>query len=181
MGDAIIVLGHTNNEDGTLSVNARSRLDCAIALLHKGAAKEIVLSGGRGNHFNTSEKPHAFWMRKYLESRAIPQKIITREEWSRWTIENASLCLEIAKERGWKDVIIVTSSWHGPRAKMIFWLLWPSNIRREFALSKDPAIPRPKIILTLWEAKGFVRDFFIILLYKLTGRGLRTRAAQFGD
>lgn len=170
MIDAIIVLGHCNDDKGNLSSSTINRLNHAIKVHN--LAKYIVLSAGFGQHFNTSSKPHSFWMEKYLLKKGILKKQIMQEKHARWTIENASLCLDLALKNRWKSVLIVTSSWHVPRTIVNFALLWPREIKRTYYGTKDQVLPRPKLNLFLWETKGIIRDASKIIWFKITGKGL---------
>ncbi len=181
MIDAIIVLGHTNDAKGNISVSARNRLNSAIDLFHQKKAKYVVVSAGTWPHFNASPKPHSFWMKKYLMEKGIQKKKVIEEKHARWTIENASLCLEIAQQNNWKKLIVVTSSWHMLRTRIIFGLFFPQSISCTYKRSYDAVLPKPKFSLYMWEIKGILRDVWKIVWFKITRKGFRAHAQEFRE
>jgi uncharacterized SAM-binding protein YcdF (DUF218 family) len=121
MKGIIIVLGAPNDEKGELSTIARERCERAIKEYRRHPGYKFLLTGGYGNHFNTTEKPHAYYAKHYLISRQIPEQDILPEfVESSNTLEDARLSYPVVKRYGVKHVIVVTSDFHLDRAKYIF-------------------------------------------------------------
>ena len=70
----ILVLGSPNEPDGTLSQMAQGRIEICQKLYKSGACK-IVLTGGFGPHFNTTDKPHAHYLKQNLLNENICENL----------------------------------------------------------------------------------------------------------
>lgn len=118
----ILVLGSPNSDSGELYLPARERCDLAISLYHRSSTSnhKILLTGGFGRHFNTTSRPHAFYLQEYLLSRGIPEKDILGFVSSSNTLEDASLSKEIVLKYGVQHVRVITSDYHSERAKTVF-------------------------------------------------------------
>jgi uncharacterized SAM-binding protein YcdF (DUF218 family) len=121
----IVVLGSPNTDQGQLYSIAKER--CALALteyaLHPGY--KVLLTGGYGSHFNTTDQPHAAYLKRYLTSRGIPEDQFVEYAESSNTLEDASLSKPIALKYGARQLLVITSEYHLDRARYIF--------EREFA------------------------------------------------
>jgi len=122
--DVGIVLGGfsgLNKRNNEIAFNGASdRLFQAIALYKKGTVKQILLSSGSANLINKEVK-EADLALKYLKLIGIPDSAILIENQSRNTLENARYSLaQIAKRNPQAKVLVITSAWHIPRAKLIF-------------------------------------------------------------
>ena len=89
---------------------ASDRAVMAARLYHAGKAPLIVPSGTGALQ---AEKP-------LLEAMKVPSKAIFCDSVSRDTAENAQKTVEILRVRKCRTVLLVTSSWHLPRAIMLF-------------------------------------------------------------
>ncbi len=122
--DIGIVLGGfsgLNKRNNEIAFNwAGDRLFQAIALYKKGQIKQILLSSGSANLINQQVK-EADLAIQYLKLIGIPDSAILIENQSRNTIENARYSLAlIAKSNPKAKILVITSAWHIPRAKLIF-------------------------------------------------------------
>ena len=122
--DVGIVLGGfsgLNKRNNEIAFNwAGDRLFQAIALYKKGQIKQILLSSGSANLVDRKIK-EADLAIKYLKLIGIPDSAILIENQSRNTVENARYSLAlIAKSTPKAKVLVITSAWHIPRAKLIF-------------------------------------------------------------
>ncbi|MDQ0637862.1 uncharacterized SAM-binding protein YcdF (DUF218 family) [Pedobacter sp. W3I1] len=122
--DIGIVLGGfsgLNKRNNEIAFNwAGDRLFQTIALYKKGQIKQILLSSGNANLIDRQVK-EADLAFKYLKLIGIPDSAVLIENHSRNTIENArnSLAL-ITKINPTAKILVITSAWHIPRAKLIF-------------------------------------------------------------
>jgi uncharacterized SAM-binding protein YcdF (DUF218 family) len=160
--DVGIVLGGfsgLNKRNNEIAFNwAGDRLFQAIALYKKGQIKQILLSSGNANLISHEIK-EADLAAKYLKLIGIPDSAILIENQSRNTIENASNSLAlIAKNHPEAKILVISSAWHIPRAKLIFDKqtrqkieYYPTNFSEnsEFQLS-DFIIPNTSA-LGVWE------------------------------
>ena len=111
---AIIVLGAQVNPDGQPSKQLELRLTEALKRYNE-KNLPIVVSGAQGADEPATE---AFVMKAWLESRNVPSQDILIEEHSFNTKQNIQNAMKLLPE-GTKDVLIITSDYHLPRAMQI--------------------------------------------------------------
>ncbi len=116
----IIILGSPNSETGELYQPAKERCELALSEYNKLGNYKILCTGGYGNHFNTSSKPHAFYLKNYLIKRGIPENSFVEFAESKNTITDATLSKEIVLKYGVKDIRVITSDYHLNRALFLF-------------------------------------------------------------
>lgn len=121
-GDAIVLLCGGSG-DLPIDISASAALypatmqrTYAVARLQKKAGLPVIVSGGAPY----SDMPESVAAARYLAELGIPADKIITEEASRDTFENAAYTLKICREKGYKRVILVTSSYHMPRAVYLF-------------------------------------------------------------
>lgn len=128
MESVVIILGAANDADGALTSSALARLDRGIREYVRRPGSLIMPTGGYGDHFNTTAKPHAAYAREYLLARGIPPDRILPCVESSNTVEDAFLSAkalagsaagETAGETA-GAIVIVTSDYHVPRAEFLF-------------------------------------------------------------
>lgn len=88
----------------------------AVARLQKKVKLPVIVSGGAPY----SDTPESVAAARYLAELGVPKDKIITEEASRDTLENASYTLKICREKGYKRIILVTSSYHMPRSVYLF-------------------------------------------------------------
>ena len=115
----LLVLGSPNSPEGQLSEMALSRLEacCQLYSLEKAP---IVLTGGFGAHFNTSDQPHAYYLRQYLLAHGIPPEAILGLVESANTVQDSTLSKWILDQYKPQEVVVITSDYHVPRAQVVF-------------------------------------------------------------
>lgn len=111
--DAMIVLGAQVNPDGTPSVQLEWRLTKALEV-YQTKRTPIVVTGAQGADEPRTE---ASVMREWLITRGVPPEDIRMDESSMNTRENIANAMQYMP--GVKDVLIVTSDYHLPRAMQI--------------------------------------------------------------
>jgi DUF218 domain len=120
--DAIVVLGSTVNEDGSLPLHARQRAVRAAMLHAAGIAPRIIFTG-RCN-LTAPEPPaisEAAAMAAYAESLGAPREAILLEEDARDTIGNAYFVVRrFLEPNAWSSIRVVTSDFHVPRTTWVF-------------------------------------------------------------
>lgn len=111
-----IVLGAKVMADGSPSPALARRVAHAVALAQGGRVAHLLMSGGAVNH----PTPEAQVMRDLAMAAGIDADRIIVEESSRNTIGNARYCAPIIAAYGWTRLLLVTDSFHLPRARLIF-------------------------------------------------------------
>ena len=120
--DAIVVLGSTVNEDGSLPLHARQRAVRAAMLYAAGVAPRVIFSGLCNL---TAPEPtpvsEAAAMAAYAESLGTPRGAVLLEEEARDTIGNAYfVARRFLEPNGWSSIRVVTSDFHVPRTTWVF-------------------------------------------------------------
>jgi uncharacterized SAM-binding protein YcdF (DUF218 family) len=132
----IIILGSPNSEEGELYYVAKQRCEKGIQEYLNHPSWKIVLTGGIGEHFNTSAQAHAVYLQKYLIGRGIAPEVILDSVMSTNTHEDASLSKPIIVKHNVEDILVVSSDFHYERARHIFETEYSdTNIRIRFSLS----------------------------------------------
>jgi uncharacterized SAM-binding protein YcdF (DUF218 family) len=121
--DTVVVLGGLVEASATLASGTDSynnnveRMLAAYDLLRLGRAKTAILSGGpAAAHL----EPEAVLIGRQLEKWGIAKDRIILESASKNTRENAVFSAQIIRERGFKEIAIVTSAFHMKRAMGCF-------------------------------------------------------------
>jgi uncharacterized SAM-binding protein YcdF (DUF218 family) len=116
----IVVLGSPNSGDGELTSVGKERCALALAEYARGPGWKLLLTGGYGAHFNTTDQPHAAYVKAYLVKRGVPNQAIVEFAESANTLEDASLAKPIVLKYGAPEIVVVTSDYHLDRARIIF-------------------------------------------------------------
>lgn len=110
--DAIVVLGAQVKPDGQLSLQLTWRMDEAYALWEKQPCL-IVTCGAQGAN---EPAPEGQVMKEYLMAKGVPEEQILVDDTSFNTRQNLRNATRLLKSAGAKQVMIVTSDYHLPRA-----------------------------------------------------------------
>ncbi|WP_231511743.1 YdcF family protein [Chondromyces apiculatus] len=110
--DAIVVLGCKILVSGRPGGAAARRAATAAQAWREGVAPRVIASGGRrwGAHSEARALSLA------LERAGVPSGAIVEELWSMTTYENAIFCAALLAQLAVRRVVLVTCSWHMPRA-----------------------------------------------------------------
>jgi uncharacterized SAM-binding protein YcdF (DUF218 family) len=125
MSGIIIVLGSPNDEQGNLSNIALSGIDKGIEEYFAHSDYKFLCTGGWGEHFNTTNKPHAYYVKQELLKRIPKQDILDEIVESSNTVEDARLSKPIVDSYGVTELIIVTADYHMGRTRYIFERVFP--------------------------------------------------------
>lgn len=120
MNGIIIVLGSPNDESGRLSSIAMERCLKALEEYGKNPDYAILPTGGWGAHFNTTDRPHAYYVKQELIARGIPESAFLPIVESSNTIEDAALARPTLEAYSRAELIVVTSDFHAARARYLF-------------------------------------------------------------
>jgi uncharacterized SAM-binding protein YcdF (DUF218 family) len=116
----IVVLGSPNDEQGKLSSIALERCAQVLSEFEKHPDYAVLPTGGWGEHFNTTDKPHGFYIQQELMKRGIPETAILPCIESSNTIEDATFARPALESFPEADLIVVTSDFHAARARFLF-------------------------------------------------------------
>lgn len=122
---AIVVLGAPNDAAGLLSAMAVERCRQALCEFARHPDACILTTGGWGPHFNTTDKPHGYYTRRFLQQQGIPPDRFLECAESSNTIQDAELSRPIIARHGITALIVVTSDLHLPRAQFLFQRAFP--------------------------------------------------------
>lgn len=120
MNGIIIILGSPNDEYGNLSDTALGRLIQGLQEYRRRPGYKILCTGGFGEHFNTTDVPHARYAINYLLQQGLSETEILEIVESQNTLEDALLSKPIVDKHGVKSLVIVSSDFHMLRVKYIF-------------------------------------------------------------
>jgi uncharacterized SAM-binding protein YcdF (DUF218 family) len=121
----IIVLGSPNDSQGNLYSVGLERCEGAWQFYCTHPHWKLLLTGGFGAHFNTTDRPHAVYLQRRLQELGVPEEAFLPWAESRNTLEDASLAKPIVLATGAHRAAVVTSDYHLDRARFVF--------EREFA------------------------------------------------
>ncbi len=100
------------------------RCDAAIELLKKNPRLNLLPTGAFGASFNSSDRPHGYYLRKYLVERGVADERILPHTESSNTLEDALVARHRLYRSGFlRDpyhVFVITSVFHTRRADFIF-------------------------------------------------------------
>lgn len=116
----IVILGSPNSDQGELYSIAKERCELALAEYAKRTHWKILVTGGYGAHFNTTDRPHAEYLKHYLVNRGVPGQEIVEYAISTNTLEDASMSKAIILKYQVQEIMVVTSDYHIDRARYIF-------------------------------------------------------------
>ena len=113
--DAIVVLGAAQY-NGRPSPVFKARLDHAATLYHDRVAPTIVVTGGKqtGDRFTEATSGA-----NYLHARGVPDAAILRETTSHSSWESLSAAARVLRQRGEKQVVLVSDPFHALRIRAI--------------------------------------------------------------
>ena len=147
IGRALVVEDPVAKADAIVVVagGTPSREDAAAALFREGLAPDVVLS----NPFTPDRVRNLIMMgirrldyqgesRIVLEQRGVPaQAIVALPQTVKTTEAELKVVGEFARSRGWRRVILVTSSQHSRRVKLVWSRQAPADIQSIVRIAQD--------------------------------------------
>ncbi len=115
--DAVLVLGGGVDGDGVLGYSSRRRVAAGVALLVRGKTRYLLLSGGEGRYHR--EIPAGDLMRAHAIALGASPEMLIVEPAATSTFENLRFGLEIARQRGFTRIAILTDAYHLERARWL--------------------------------------------------------------
>lgn len=123
--DVIVLLGGGTEPNSpprsTVELNsAGDRVTYTYKLYRDDAAPLLLLSGGSIDFLSDSSATPAENMAGLLTMLGVPESALILQNQSENTEQDALFSCRIIKERGFEEVILVTSAWHMPRSVALF-------------------------------------------------------------
>ncbi|MGW1177356.1 YdcF family protein [Kitasatospora sp. NPDC002543] len=115
---AVVVLAAPNDADGVLTGIARTRTRRAVELLDA-PGTHLVLTGGFGAQFNTTDQPHWRHCAAWLAARPGGRPPVLACLETRHSYDDVLFTRELARHHGLDEVLLVTSDYHAPRIRYI--------------------------------------------------------------
>jgi len=153
--DAIVVLGAAVWPGERPSPALERRIGRGTELWLAGVAPTLVPTGGLGR-FPPSE---AEVMARFARARGVPAGAMVLESAATSTLTSARYVGEIARERGWRSVVVVSEPYHLLRAG---WMFRDQGLDVQVACAAWPAEP-------YWRAYQTLREVGGLLIYGLLG------------
>lgn len=173
--DAVVLLGGVSDErvvaeTGLPSLNDNvERLVETHRLLAEGRAKIAIVSGAAVDPA-LAESGEARVLARQLVAWGIEPSRIVLEEQARNTHENAVYAKKLADERGYRDVVIVTSAFHMRRSIECFNAVGMKvdTFAVDYRTHRGPHSLLPRATY-LSETTGTLREFFGLYVYRVRG------------
>ena len=100
---------------------AGDRLLCGVRLWKQGKAPVLITTGARVSFKpNDPIAPEAVLSQQLAQELGVPASAVLLNDQARTTAEEAKRINQLAAEQGWKQLILVTSAFHMPRALASF-------------------------------------------------------------
>lgn len=88
MTNIIIILGAPNDDKGNLSAIAKDRLVCAYNFIIANPNFKVICTGGFGEHFNRTSKPHNYYAKQFLIEKGVQETTFLESPITSNTIED---------------------------------------------------------------------------------------------
>lgn len=138
MNAIIMVLGSPNDNNGNLSTFAFDRLYRTYDLAESNETSKILCTGGIGEHFNKTNKPHFYYAQEFLKLKGIDPSRFLPGISSKNTVEDFSLSKSLIEEIKPDLLIIITSEFHMERVKILAEAIIPDLTK--FYVSVDTSL-----------------------------------------
>lgn len=119
METILLLLGSPNNEKGVLSSIAMDRIEYAYRLYMDNEDMRFLCTGGFGEHFNTTDLPHAYYAKKALLAKGVKEEDFLSFVLSSNTYEDLEKAKQIIERESPDILFIVSSDFHMERVKIL--------------------------------------------------------------
>lgn len=146
----VVILGSPNDQYGNLSEMGQGRVALGLTVYHQlsESGYRFLLTGGYGQHFNTTDKPNAFYAQQILLESGVPPHHIVEFAESRNTLDDALQARPIVDRYGAHHLVVISSDFHIERVKYVFSHVFPDK-KLEYHgapyLSSRPAEERSRL------------------------------------
>ncbi len=165
--DAILVLAGGVGESGEAGQGYEERVHQAVRLYQAGYARHLVFSSG---YMYLFKEPLV--MKSLALSMGIPDSDIILEDKATNTLENIVNCKAILSEKGWENVILISSPYHMLRVQRVIhkqapdWqvIFIPPRHNRFYSHSTS-WLPLFSSKIRMHQIRGIVHEYASILYY----------------
>ena len=161
MKGVIIVLGNTNDTQGHLSDVALSRVRRALKILRDNPNHQLLLTGGFGWNFDRAEKPHWFYLKQFFLKHKVSEKQILDTVSSHNTFQDLVFVKQVLQKKRIKNIIVVTSDFHMPRAKLLCRKIFGSGYHIQFETAHAKLGVRRRLLFMVHELVGMAYVLFL--------------------
>jgi len=113
--DCIVVFGGGVGESGNAGQGYEERVQYAVRLYEEDFAKNIIFSSGYSYAFKETDV-----MKALAVSLGVPEKAILVESEAANTYQNVLFTKKIIDQKGWKNILLVSSPYHMRRVQFVF-------------------------------------------------------------
>ncbi len=161
--DAIVVLGGGVGESGRPGQGHEERVDSAVRLYREGFADKIVYSSGYRHIMKEARV-----MKALSVFLGVDERDIILDELPVNTYEMVADLKKILTEKGWKKVILISSSYHMRRLKLLCDRGLGNTTVYFIPVEKSSFYRRGRRV-QMRQIKGIIHEYLAILYYKLKG------------
>ncbi len=159
--DVIIVLAGGIQDDGSLAVSVKKRIEKARLLFFHKKAPRILMTGKWSIGRTTPVMTEARAMYNYARKIGIPKKAIYLEEKSNNTLTNIRFTMKyFLIPNKWKKIIIVTSDFHMYRTRLICMHVFGTSYNVMYVTAKTNASSFRKL-------QWYIKDFLSALFFQI--------------
>ncbi|HEX6164821.1 MAG TPA: ElyC/SanA/YdcF family protein, partial [Vicinamibacterales bacterium] len=162
--DAIVVFAGGVGESGTAGVGVQERVSKAVELYRGGYAPSIVFSSGYVFTLREAEV-----MKAIAVANGVPADAIVLEEAAANTYENVRNSSQIARDRGWSRVLLVSSPYHMLRATKTWRKVAPGISVTAVPPAESQFYLREGRGASLEQIRGIVHEYVALAVYWLRG------------
>ena len=141
----LLLLGSRNADDGSLSPVAEQKCRVALRLLERHSSCRLLATGGTGEHFNRTQRPHWHYVHDWFVARGVSRARLPVGVDSYNTLDDAVFSRQRLVEEALdpRSVRIVTCAYHADRARWIFGRVFGPDVPG-FVIAPDPP-PDPSL------------------------------------
>jgi uncharacterized SAM-binding protein YcdF (DUF218 family) len=144
--DVVVVLGAQVLSDGRPSPSLVRRVDRAVDVMRDRGILWLAGCGGTGS----GPRSEAAAIRDLAVAAGVPSERVVLEDRSTNTFEHVVNLQPIAREHGWRHLVVVTDPFHLPRACFLF--------RRAGFVVEGAAAERRGASARRWWLEGYLRE-----------------------
>jgi uncharacterized SAM-binding protein YcdF (DUF218 family) len=162
--DAIVVFAGGVGESGTAGVGVQERVAAAVNLYRGGFAPAIVFSSGYVFTLREAEV-----MKAIAVDQGVPAEAIVLEESAANTYENVRNTNQIAQQRGWTRVLLVSSPYHMLRATRTWHKVAPGVSVIPTPPAQSQFYLRDGLGASVEQIRGIIHEYAALVVYWLRG------------
>lgn len=157
----IMILGAPNDNQGNLSLLAKTRLKQGKKELFLNPGFKILLTGGFGQHFNETNNPHWKYAKWFLINKlsVSPDSFLPEAIESSNTVEDIEKAKSLFQKYKFSKIIIVTSEFHLKRVQYIAEKALETNKEELFYSCVPDKELDENVLVKLYEHENKALDF----------------------